>query len=138
MKLGNHEIKLYYSNWAVLKLTELCGGLEKIGTLFRTEDGESVETAKAYSNVVKLVTILANANIIMENSWIASGLEQGEKRDLYDEETMSNILDMSKASEYIIECLNVMGAASKFEMPDGMKFEDSDEDLEEILAEQNP
>ena len=53
MKLGNHEIKLYYSNWAVLKLTELCGGLEKIGTLFRTEDGESIETAREFVDCIR-------------------------------------------------------------------------------------
>lgn len=138
MKIGNQEIKLFYSNWAVLKLTELCGGLEKIGLLFNDENGQSLDVTTVYSNIVKLVTILANANIIKENSWIASGLEKGEKKELFDEETMSNILDLSKVSDYVLECLDVMGLASKFEMPDGMKFESGDEDLEEILAEQNP
>ena len=51
---------------------------------------------------------------------------------------MSNILDMSKASDYLLECLDVMGLASKFEVPDGVKLESADIDLEEIEAEKNP
>ena len=91
-----------------------------------------------YQNVIKLVCILANANIIKENSEIALGMRQGDKKEMLDEETLSNVLDMSKASDYLLECLDVMGLASKFEMPDGMKMESADVDLEEILEEQNP
>lgn len=138
MTTGTLEFKLFYSNWAAKELTDLCGGLENIGTLFAGEDGEDQDISLIYDNIVKLVCILANANIIKENSEIALGMRKGEKKELLDAEMMSNILDMSKGGEYLLECLKVMGLASKFEMPDGMKFEDSDEDLEEILAEQNP
>lgn len=138
MKLGNSEIKLFYSNWAVRELTELCGGLQNIGKLFNDEEGNLLEAVTMYQNVIKLVCILANANIIKENSEIALGMRQGDKKEMFDEETLSNILDMSKASDYLLECLDVMGLASKFEMPDGMKMESADVDLEEILEEQNP
>lgn len=138
MKLGNTEAKLFYSNWAVRELTELCGGLQNIGRLFNNENGESLDTTTVYMNVIKLVRILANANIIKENSEIALGMREGEKKELIDEETMSNILDMSKASDYLLECLDVMGLASKFEVPDGVKLESADIDLEEIEAEKNP
>ena len=138
MKLGNTEVKLFYSNWAVRELTELCGGLQNIGRLFNNENGESLDTTTVYMNVIKLVRILANANIIKENSEIALGMREGEKKELIDEETMSNILDMSKASDYLLECLDVMGLASKFEVPDGVKLESADIDLEEIEAEKNP
>ena len=138
MKLGNTEVKLFYSNWAVRELTELCGGLQNIGRLFNDENGASLDTATVYTNVIKLVRILANANIIKENSEKALGMREGEKKELIDEETMSNILDMSKASDYLLECLDVMGLASKFEVPDGVKLESADIDLEEIEAEKNP
>lgn len=138
MKLGNSEIKLFYSNWAVRELTELCGGLQNIGKLFNDEEGNLLEAVTMYQNVIKLVCILANANIIKENSEIALGMRQGDKKEMLDEETLSNVLDMSKASDYLLECLDVMGLASKFEMPDGMKMESADVDLEEILEEQNP
>lgn len=138
MTTGTLELKLFYSNWAAKELTELCGGLENIGTLFAREDGEDQDISLIYDNIVKLVCILANANIIKENSEIALGMRKGEKKELLDAEMMSNILDMSKGGEYLLECLKVMGLASKFEMPDGMKTEEKDIDLEEIEAEKNP
>lgn len=138
MTTGTLELKLFYSNWAAKELTELCGGLENIGTLFAGEDGEDQDISLIYDNIVKLVCILANANIIKENSEIALGMRKGEKKELLDAEMMSNILDMSKGGEYLLECLKVMGLASKFEMPDGMKTEEKDIDLEEIEAEKNP
>lgn len=138
MTTGTLELKLFYSNWAAKELTDLCGGLENIGTLFAGEDGEDQDISLIYDNIVKLVCILANANIIKENSEIALGMRKGEKKELFDAEIMSNILDMSKGGEYLLECLKVMGLASKFEMPDGMKTEEKDIDLEEIEAEKNP
>ena len=138
MTTGNIEFKLFYNNWAAKELTDLCGGLENIGTLFAREDGGDQDISLIYDNIVKLVCILANANIIKENSEIALGMRKGEKKELLDAEMMSNILDMSKGGEYLLECLNVMGLASKFEMPDGMKTEEKDIDLEEIEAEKNP
>lgn len=138
MTTGTLELKLFYSNWAAKELTDLCGGLENIGTLFAGEDGEDQDISLIYDNIVKLVCILANANIIKENSEIALGMRKGEKKELLDAEMMSNILDMSKGGEYLLECLKVMGLASKFEMPDGMKTEEKDIDLEEIEAEKNP
>lgn len=138
MKTGNIEIKLFYNNWAAKELTELCGGLANIGSLFAGKDGEEREISEIYDNIVKVVTILANANIIKENSELALGMRKGEKKELFDFDMMSNILDMSKGGEYLLECLDVMGLASKFEMPDGMKVEEKDIDLEEILAEKNP
>lgn len=138
MTTGTLELKLFYSNWAAKELTDLCGGLENIGTLFAGEDGKDQDISLIYDNIVKLVCILANANIIKENSEIALGMRKGEKKELLDAEMMSNILDMSKGGEYLLECLKVMGLASKFEMPDGMKTEEKDIDLEEIEAEKNP
>lgn len=138
MKSGNIELKLFYSNWAAKELTELCGGLANIGSLFAGESGEERDIAEIYDNIVKLVCILANANIIKENSEIALGMRNGEKKQLLEPEVLSNILDMSKGGEYLLECLDVMGLASKFEMPDGMKVEEKDIDLEEIEAEKNP
>ena len=138
MTTGTLELKLFYSNWAAKELTDLCGGLENIGTLFAGEDGEDQDISLIYDNIVKLVCILTNANIIKENSEIALGMRKGEKKELLDAEMMSNILDMSKGGEYLLECLKVMGLASKFEMPDGMKTEEKDIDREEIEAEKNP
>jgi hypothetical protein len=138
MTTGTLEFKLFYSNWAAKELTDLCGGLENIGTLFAGEDGEDQDISLIYDNIVKLVCILAKRKHYQGKFRDSTRNAQGRKKELLDAEMMSNILDMSKGGEYLLECLKVMGLASKFEMPDGMKTEEKDIDLEEIEAEKNP
>lgn len=138
MKIGETEIKLFYSNLAVRDLTDLCGGLTNLGNLFTDENGEPLETAERVSNIIKIIRILANANITKENCEISLGMKQGEKKEYFTDDVLEQIIDVSKLDEYLEEAFEVMGLASKFEVPDNVKLEKVDEDLEEIEAEMNP
>ena len=138
MKIGNKEVKLYYSNLAAKELDELCGGIQNIGSLFKREEGQPVDLMKDYKNMISIIRILANANIAKENSEIALGMRDGEKQQKFTDEMLESLLDLSHISEYLEEALRCMGLASAFEVPDDLKLEEPDEDLEEINAERNP
>lgn len=138
MKVNNYEIKLFYSNLAVRDLTELCDGIKNIGSLFHDENGNALDVAEEYANIIKLIRILANAAITRDNREIELGMREGNKKEKYTDEVLEEILDMAKAPDYLTEVLDVMGLASKFEIPDGVKMTSPDIDLEEIEAERNP
>lgn len=133
MKINGKEIKLFYSNLAVKEIEELCGGLHNLSDLFRKGS-----VAEQYAGLVSLVRILANANVTKENCEIALGMREGDKKEKYTDDIIEAILDISKTEEYLTEIFEVMGIASKFEIPEGMKLESGDVDLDEIEAERNP
>lgn len=133
MKVNDKEIKLFYSNLAVKEIEELCGGMHNLGELFRKGT-----VAEQYSGLVSLIRILANANVTKENCEISLGMRDGEKKEKYTDDVIEALLDISKTEEYLNEVFKVMGLASKFEMPEGMKMQSADVDLEEIEAERNP
>lgn len=138
MKIGNQELKLFYSNLAAREINELCGGIKNMSTLLTGKDGEGLELTEQFSNITKLIRILLNANITKENCEISLGMRDGEKKEKFSDETLETLLDLSKIREYIPEVLECMGLASQFEVPDGIKLESPDLDLEELEAEQNP
>lgn len=138
MKLGNREIKLFYSNLAARDLEELCGGIKNISTFISGEPDKPASITEQLANVAKIIRILANAEITRHNAEISLGVIDGEKLEKYDDETFEMLLDASKAAEYLYEVLEVMGLASKFEIPEGVKLGETDVDLEEIEAEKNP
>lgn len=138
MKIGNQELKLFYSNLAAREINELCGGIKNMSTLLTGKDGEELELTEQFSNITKLIRILLNANITKENCEISLGMRDGEKKEKFSDETLETLLDLSKIREYITEVLECMGLASQFEVPDGIKLESPDLDLEELEAEQNP
>lgn len=138
MKIGNQEYKLFYSNLAAREISELCGGIKNMSTLLTGKDGEELEFTEQFGNITKLIRILLNANITKENCEIALGMVDGEKKEKFTDEVLETLLDLSKVKEYIEEALKCMGLASQFEVPDGVKLESPDLDLEELEAEQNP
>lgn len=138
MKVGNKEIKLYYSNLASRQISEMLGGIKNFARLLRDENGEALEITEQYTNIMKLLCILANAEIARFNREIALGIRDDEKKEKFTVEDFEELLDISKADEYLMEALEVMGLASKFETPDNIKMESRDRDLEEIEAEKNP
>lgn len=138
MKIGNQEVKLFYNNLAAREINELCGGIKNMSTLLTGKDGEELELTEQFSNITKLIRILLNANITKENCEIALGMRDGEKKEKFSDETLEALLDLSKIREYITEALECMGLASQFEIPDNVKLESPDLDLEELKAEQNP
>lgn len=133
MEVNGKKIKLFYSNLAVKEIEELCGGLHNLGQLFRKDN-----VAEQYAGLISLIRILANANITKENAEIALGMRDGEKKEKYTDDVIEAVLDIAKTEEYLQEVFEVMGIASKFEVPDGLKMASPDIDLEEIEAERNP
>jgi hypothetical protein len=138
MKIGNIEVKLYYSNLAVREINELCGGVAKISTLFTDENGNPVPYETEVNNIIKLILILANAGIKKDNWEKRNMISDGEEKPLLTFEDLEQIIDISKLSEYTKEIMEAMGLASKFEVPDGLKLTEPDIDLDEIEAEKNP
>lgn len=138
MKIGNHEVKLYYSNLAVREINELCGGVSKISTLFTDENGNAVPYETEVNNIIKLILILANAGIKKDNWEKRNMIADGEEQPLLTFEDLEQIIDISKLNDYTKEIMEAMGLASKFEVPDGIKLTEPDLDLEEIEAEKNP
>ena len=106
--------------------------------LFKREEGQPVDLLKDYHNMISIIRILANANIAKENSEIALGMRDGDKQEKFTDEMLESLLDLSHISEYLEAALRCMGLASAFEVPDDLKLEEPDEDLEEINAEKNP
>ena len=138
MKIGNHEIKLFYSNIAVREINELCGGVGNISRLFTQENGDPVPYDTEVTNMIKLICILANAEITKENCEKRLGLIEGEEKPHYKFEDLEQLIDISRIREYMDEIIEVMNKASKFEVPDGVKLKSGDIDLAEIEAEKNP
>lgn len=138
MKIGNKEIKLYYSNLASREISEMLGGIKNLSHILRDKDGNALEVTEQYTNVLKLLCILANAEVGRFNREIALGIRDDEKKTKFTVEDFEDLLDLSKIDEYLMEALEVMGLASKFELPEGMKLEEKDRDLEDIEAEKNP
>lgn len=132
MKIGNVDLPLYYSNLAARELDEACGGINNIGKLL---EGEYTHTL---GGAAKLICILANGAVTKYNCEIALGIQEGEKKEKYDVETIETLMDASKIAEYIQEVLRTMGLASEFVVPDGVKMRDPDVDLEEIEKEKHP
>ena len=138
MKIGNLEIKLFYSNLAVREINELCGGVAKISNLFEDENGNHVPYEVEISNIIKLILILANANITKENCEKRLGIADGEEKPKFTYEELEQMIDIGRLGEYTQEIMSAMGLASKFEVPDGLKITEQDIDLDEIEAEKNP
>lgn len=138
MKIGNTEIKLYYNNQAATEVSELCGGLREFGRLISDENGKALDVLEQLSNIAKLVRILANNEIRRTNLLIKMGVLGGDIKEEFTDEQFAVLLDASKLDEYFTECLQVMGLASQFIVPDEVKMTDPDYDLEELEAEKNP
>ena len=81
---------------------------------------------------------LPNANITKENCEIALGMRDGEKQEKLTDEMLESLIDLSHITEYLEEALVHGCLQAPFEVPDDLKLEEPDEDLEEINAEKNP
>jgi hypothetical protein len=138
MKVGNKEIKLYYSNLAARELDEFCGGTKNLPNMLAGTKENPVSYAERISNISKIITILANGEITRHNTEVQYGIADGEKLEKYPVEFFEAVLDASKINEYFKEAVAAMRRDSSFEVPEGVKLTESDEDLEEIEAEKNP
>ena len=70
MKIGNKEVKLYYSNLAARDLNDLCGGIQNIGSLFKREEGQPVDLMKDYKNMISIFSLTSSYNF--HKFWLLS------------------------------------------------------------------
>lgn len=138
MKIGNKEIKLFYNNQAAAEVKELCNNQENVSVLIFDENGDSRESLEQLSNVSKLIRILANAEVAKNNMLIDMGVIDEAKQEKYTDQQFEVVMDASMIGEYFKEALEVMGIASRFEVPEEIKLTSGDTDLEELEAEKNP
>lgn len=138
MKIGNSEINLYYNNQAAQEISEITGSGNSVRSLIFDSEDNAYDVLTQHKNVAKLILILANNGIRRTNMLINMGVLSGEIQKEYTAEQFDVLLDASKYGEYLAECLEVMGFASQFSVPDSVKMTEPDIDLEEIEAEKNP
>lgn len=138
MKIGNKEIKLFYNNQAAAEVKELCNNQDNVSVLIFDENGESRESLEQLSNVSKLIRILANAEVAKNNMLIDMGVIDEAKQEKYTDQQFEVVMDAGMIGEYFKEALEVMGIASRFEVPEEIKLTSGDTDLEELEAEKNP
>ena len=134
MKLGKLELELFYSNKAVKEIEAMCedGEMKNLGKLF-----ENKKISEEMTTLSELIAILANAAILKHNQEVALGLSFEEKKEKIDAELIETMMNVGDMNSYMHELLSVMGAGSKFEVPDNIKLADNDIDLEEIEKEKN-
>lgn len=136
MKLGKLELELFYSNKAVKEIEAMCedGEMKNLGKLF-----ENKKISEEMTTLSELIAILANAAILKHNQEVTLGLSFDEKKkEMIDAELIETMMDVGDMNSYMHELLSVMGAGSKFEVPDNIKLAENDIDLEEIEKEKNP
>ena len=138
MKIGNKEIKLFYNNQAAAEVKELCNNQDNVSVLIYDENGDSRESLEQLSNVSKLIRILANAEVAKNNMLIDMGVIDEAKQEKYTDQQFEVVMDAGMIGEYFKETLEVMGIASRFEVPEEIKLISGDTDLEELEAEKNP
>lgn len=138
MKIGNKEIKLFYNNQAAAEVKELCNNQDNVSVLIFDENGDSRESLEQLSNVSKLIRILANAEVAKNNMLIDMGVIDEAKQEKYTDQQFEVVMDAGMIGEYFKEALEVMGIASRFEVPEEIKLTSGDTDLEELEAEKNP
>lgn len=133
MKLGKLDLELFYSNIAVREIESLCGGsMKNLGTLF-----ENKTISEEMTSVAQIITILANAAVLKHNQEVVLGLSFEDKKEKYDVEVIETMMDVGNMREYMAEMFEVMGAGSKFSVPDGIRLSEPDIDLEDIEKEKN-
>lgn len=134
MKLGKLELELFYSNKAVKEIEAMCEGgeMKNLGKLF-----ENKKISEEMTTLSELIAILANAAILKHNQEVSLGLSFDEKKEKIDAELIETMMNVGDMNSYMHELLSVMGAGSKFEVPDNIKLAENDIDLEEIEKEKN-
>lgn len=130
VNLGGIEVELYFNVKAMMSIAERCGGdISDIGEWM--SGGSTVDTLEKVS---QLVTDLANGAVFKHNSEIALGISDGEKKPFLCAEDVMALVDIASISELKSTIFDTIAGGSKFEVPESIKLQEKDEDLEEIEA----
>lgn len=131
IEIGGHKVELFFSTWAMIKLSEMSGGsIENIGDWLSA--GNTEQLMEKFN---KVIVLLANAAIMKRNADISLGLEQGEKKELYSEDYFLYVSNAADIMEHRDAIFKAMSMGIDYEIPEGVEIEQKDPDLAEIEKE---
>ena len=133
IKLSDREFEAMYSTRAMMKIAEMCGGDLQLLPEFLKADGNNVEVMH---RLCRIITELINGAAAARNAEIDFGLEQGEKRKFITADMLMDIITPGEVVTAQNSVYGIIGLCSEFELPEGIKMEETDADLQEMKAEQ--
>ena len=133
IKLSDREFEAMYSTRAMMNVAEMCGGDLKLLPEYMKADGNNVV---AMIRLCKIIAELINGAIAARNSDILFGLANGEKKPFITADMLIDIITPGEVVTAQGNVYEIIGLCSEFELPEGIKLEEKDVDLEEIKAEQ--
>ena len=131
IEIAGKKIDLMYNTKAMIGLSKRCGwNLEDLASWL---DGKnSTETVEKYS---QLICELANGAIFRHNKEVEFGLVDGEKQKFYDDDFFLAMIEPHMLPDFQNAVFGAISGGTDFTVPDGMKVQEHDIDLEEIEKE---
>lgn len=131
IEIAGKKIDLMYNTKAMIGLSKRCGGnLEDLASWL---DGKnSTETVEKYS---QLICELANGAVFRHNKEVEFGLVDGEKQKFYDDDFFLAMIEPHMLPDFQNAVFGAISGGTDFTVPDGMKVQEHDIDLEEIEKE---
>lgn len=133
IEIDGKEYELYFSTWALLRISDRCGGdIEKLGDWLGK--GKTGEMLSKYNAVI---TDLANGAVTKHNTDIVFGFEQGEKKELFPDDYFINVMQVSDIMKYREEIFRTLNMGTDYEIPEGVEVQEKDPELAELEREKN-
>ena len=131
IEIAGKKIDLMYNTKAMIGLSKRCGGnLEDLASWL---DGKnSTETVEKYS---QLICELANGAVFRHNKEVEFGFIDGEKQKFYDDDFFLAMIEPHMLPDFQNAVFGAISGGTDFTVPDGMKVQEHDIDLEEIEKE---
>ena len=133
IKLSDREFEAMYSTRAMMNVAEMCGGDLNLLPEFMKADGNKIEVM---NRLCLVMAELINGAIAARNADILFGLANGEKKPLINADMLIDVITPGEVVEAQQNVYEVIGICSEFNLPEGIKIEETDADLAEIKAEQ--
>lgn len=131
IEIAGKKIDLMYNTKAMIGLSERCGG--NLEDLANWLDGKnSTETVKRYSQII---CELANGAVFRHNKEVEFGLINGEKQKFYDDDFFLAMIEPHMLPNFQDAVFGAISGGTEFTVPDGVKVQEHDIDLEEIEKE---
>ena len=133
IKLSDREFEAMYSTRAMMNVAEMCGGDLNLLPEFMKADGNKIEVM---NRLCLVMAELINGAIAARNADILFGLANGEKKPFITADMLIDVITPGEVVEAQQNVYEVIGICSEFNLPEGIKIEETDADLAEIKAEQ--
>ncbi|MGN0598922.1 MAG: hypothetical protein ACI4JK_03410 [Oscillospiraceae bacterium] len=133
--VGGQKVELFFSTWAMQKVEEISG--KHVSQLGEYLD-EKLGTTELMVRMSKVLAILANGAIMKRNMDITVGLADGEKKPFYPDDYFIYTANAGDFMKYQEDISNTLAMGLGYIVPDGVKLEERDLELEELEREKNP